>query len=270
MYTVCCLCSAGESQNAPTPDWLTWLGNGTTPYACSSGTCDLSGENWFSSFTLSSGAELLNNTAGPLIIRATGACTIAGTISGSPNAGNPGISGNGDFGGGGGGGGGGALAGTQGRNTLVVPGVPIVNGGKGGGAGGGAGQNALTVNQGQYRMLLSSGSPWPGGGAVGGQGGSNGGAGGTGGTPVIFVCDTINFTGTINVSGSNGGNAPANNTGAGGGGGGGYVLFAAVSYTANTGTINTNGGTGGSCNGLSNCGAGGNGGNGFSKSITIE
>jgi len=271
VFAVLCLCPSGEAQTVKTPAWLSWLGDGTTSYSCSSGTCNLTGELWFTSFTVSSGATVVNKSGNaPLVIRATGACTIQGTVSGSPNSGSAGISGNGDFGGGSGGGGGGTAAGMNGKNTVVDPGVPIVNGGAGGAAGGGAGHSAISVNQGQYRMLLSTGSPYPGGGASGGQGGSNGGAGGNGGTPVIFICSSINFTGTIDVSGGAGGNAPGINTGAGGGGGGGYAILAAESYTSKSGTIKSNGGSGGSCNGLSDCGAGGAGGNGFSIFMNIE
>ena len=268
-----CLSLPGEAQTLLTPSWLRWVGDGSgANYVCSSGTCSLTDEIWFKSFTLSPGATLVNNGGnGPLIIRATGACTIEGTVSGSSNSGaGVTITGNGDFGGGGGGGGGGTKAGINGKTTVVVEGIPIVNGGFGGSAGGGNGQSGVSTAQGQYRMFLSGGSPWPGGGAMGGAGGSGGGAAGYGGTPVIFICNTIDFTGTIDVSGGNGGNATASNTGAGGGGGAGYVVLAAVSYTANTGTINTSGGIGGSCNGNTNCGTGGNGGNGWSFSFTIQ
>ncbi len=266
------LCFPGRTlaQTVLTPSWLTWLGNGTSSYACTSGTCLLSGQNFYTSFTLSAGAVLQNNTFGPLIVRATGTCTIAGTIESSPNVGSPGSPGHGDFGGGGGGGGGGAAAGTGGETTVVVQGIPIVNGGAPGTAGGGNGRTALSVVQGQYRMLLSAGSSWPGGGAIGGQGGSAGGLGGNGGTPVIFICDTIDFTGVINASGGNGQPSSANGKGAGGGGGGGYVIMAAETYTAKTGTINVSGGVGGSCNGFTTCGTGGNGGNGFSMYMTIQ
>ncbi len=270
VFAVCCLCLPGQCQTVLTPQWLTWLGKGTVDYACKSGTCNLTGENYFRSFTLSPGAEVLNNASGPLIVHSTGTCTIDGAISGSPDSGSPGIVGNGDFGGGGGGGGGGALAGTAGKTTVVVPGIPIVNGGFGGSAGGGNGVTAVSVVQGQYRMLLSSGSSWPGGGAAGGAGGSNGGVAGRGGTPVLFICNAIEFSGSIDVRGGNGGNATADNTGAGGGGGGGYVVLAAVSYAGNTGTIQTTGGTGGGCNGHVNCGSGGNGGNGFTMSMTVK
>jgi hypothetical protein len=264
-------CLAAESQVVRTPGWLTWLDQGTGAYACASGTCTLSGENQYTSFTLSAGAKLVNSAGNrPLIVRATGACTIAGTVSGSPNSGAVGITGNGDFGGGGGGGGGGTVAGTGGKTTVVVPGVPIVNGGPPGAAGGGAGRSALSVQQGQYRMLLSSGSSDPGGGAQGGRGGSSGGLGGNGGTPIIFICHSISFSGSIDVSGGAGRIAPADSTGAGGGGGAGYVIFAAVSYTNSGGTFNINGGVGGSCNGHGTCGAGGNGGNGFSIFLPIQ
>ncbi len=275
VFTACCLCVPASAQTVHTPQWLASLGNGTTAFSCTSGTCSLSGQQNVTSFTLSAGATLVNPANSPLIVRSTGTCTIAGTISGSPAAGSVGSAGNGDFGGGGGGGGGGTVAGTHGKNTSVDPGIPIVNGGFGGAAGGGAGGNAVSVNVGQYRMLLSSGSSWPGGGAAGSPGGGTGpgltgGGGGLAGTPVIFICQTIAFTGSINVSGGAGASAPAVNTGAGGGGGGGYVLFAAVAYASNTGTINVSGGPGGTCNGLGGCGAGGTGGSGFTKFFTIQ
>lgn len=267
---ICCLCCPANAQTVKTPMWMKYLGNGTTSFNCSAGTCNLAGETSYTSFTVAAGAKVLNSGAGPLIIRSTGPCTIAGSVSGNPNAGSPGIPGNGDFGGGGGGGGGGLVAGTAGKNTAVVPGVVIVNGGGPGAAGGGNGGNGNTVVQGQYRMLLSSGGASPGGGALGGNGGSGGGNGGRGGTPVIFICNTIAFTGTIDVTGGNGNSAPATNTGAGGGGGGGYVILAAETFSPNTGTIIVKGGAGGSCSGFTGCGAGGNGGSGFAISMTIQ
>jgi len=265
------LCLPLKAQIAQTPDWLKWLGNGKNSYSCTSGTCNLTDELWFSSFTVSAGATVLNAGGnGPLIVRATGTCTIAGTIASSPVYGVQGITGYGDYGGGGGGGGGGTGVGAAGKTTQAILGIPIVNGGAGGTAGGGAGHTALSTTAGQYQTFLGAGSPWPGGGGQGGQGGSGGGLGGDGGMPVIFVCNTINFTGTIDVRGGNGGNAGKIDSGAGGGGGAGYVVLAAVSFTANSGTIRTTGGLGGTCNSYSGCGAGGNGGNGWSYSITIQ
>lgn len=267
-----CFCLRAQAQTTfLTPSWLKWLGNGTNAYSCTSGTCNLTDELWFTSFNVSLGATVVNAGGnGPLIIRSTGTCTIAGSVLGGPSGGAEGITGQGDFGGGGGGGGGGVAAGVAGKTTEVIPGIPIVNGGFGGSAGGGAGGTALSTAAGQYRMFMSNPGSWPGGGAMGGQGGSGGAQGGQGGTPVIFVCNAINFTGTINASGGNGNNATANGTGAGGGGGGGYVVLAAVTFTANTGSINTAGGVGGSCAGHTTCGAGGNGGNGWTMSMTIQ
>ncbi|HEX3684867.1 MAG TPA: hypothetical protein VHU83_20180 [Bryobacteraceae bacterium] len=265
------------SQTVNTPPWLTWLGAGINPFTCTSGTCNLTDELWFTSFSVSLGATVLNAGGnGPLVIRSTGACTIAGTIDGSGgyvNTGNTGITGNGDFGGAGGGGGGGTGAGTIGLTTVFVSGIPIANGGAAGTSGGGAGGSGLASATNQQHGFIAVGSPWPGGGARGGFGygySNGGGQAGAGGTPIIFICDSIDFTGTIKANGSNGQNAAANNTGGGGGGGGGYVLLAAKTFTANSGTINTSGGTGGSCGSYTNCGAGGNGGAGWSYSITIQ
>lgn len=269
---------AAQSQTINTPAWLTWLGAGTNSYSCTSGTCNLTDELWFTSFTLSAGATLVNAGGnGPLIIRSTGACTIAGTVNGGggPVSGTLGITGDGDFGGGGGGGGGGAAgnSGYHGQTTQVIYGIPISNGGAGGAGGGGAGGTGNSAQTNQYHSFIATGSSWPGGGALGGYGygwNSSGGEAGTGGTPVIFICDSIDFTGTINANGGNGQNSSANGQGAGGGGGGGYVLLAAVTWTANTGTITTAGGTGGSCLSYANCGAGGSGGAGWSYTLTIH
>lgn len=91
-----------------------------------------------------------------------------------------------------------------------------------------------------------------------------------GGGPIILVCDTIDFTGRIDVSGGPGEESPGNNSGAGGSGGSGYVILSAVNYTAKTGTINTTGGAGGSCHSNSGCGEEGKGGNGWSVVWTIH
>jgi len=274
------------AQTTVTPGWLAWLGDGSEgAYSCTSRRCVLGGEHWFSSFTVASGATVLNTTVNsPVIIRSTGACTVHGTISNSvktpsrslkPAGG--GVNFNGDFGGAGGGGGGGAVGvlveGQNGLGTVGMGGLPIDNGGPGGGAGatGGVGQS---VDSGQYHMILSSGSFWPVGGAAGGQGGCNGqgkcgGDGGAGGGPVILICSSLNFTGTIDVSGERGAPAPTDSTGGGGGGGGGYVIFSALNYVANTGTINVNGGAGGSCK-TTGCAVGGAGGSGFDYFQTIQ
>lgn len=269
---------AAQAQNIQTPTWLRFLANGSAgPYSCTSGTCVLGDERWFTSFNVSPGATIVSKANnGPFIVRSTGTCTIGGTISNSVNtAGGGGVLNKGDIAGGGGGGGGGTKSGSAGWNGVGDQNVPIVSGGTAGSAGGGAGGNAASPGPSQYHVLLGSGSMWPVGGATGGAGGSNGagtagGMGGNGGGPVILVCNTINFTGTIDASGAPGQPAPVNNTGAGGGGGGGYVILSAVNFTANTGTITVSGGAGGTCGSYSGCGAGGNGGNGWFYFQTIK
>jgi hypothetical protein len=264
------------SAQVVSPRWLRYLGNGSEgDYSCTSGTCVLGEEHWFSSFSVSAGSTVIvQGGNGPLIIRSTGACTVAGVISNSFNSGGGlGISGTGDFGGTGGGGGGGIV--TVGRPGFMTvggggKGITILNGGAPG-APFGRGKNGNAPLPAEYHVLVDSGSFWPVGGSKGGAGGgTNGAPAGSGGGPVILVCNSINFTGSIDASGGPGNSPSADNSGAGGGGGGGYVILAAVTYAANTGVINTAGGPGGSCNSHLKCGAGGNGGKGFSTVITIQ
>jgi hypothetical protein len=271
-----CLRTPAQTSIGVTPGWLRNLADGADGNsACTSGTCFITDEHWVTSFNVSAGAIAYTHFGnGPTIIRSTGSCTIAGTLANSANTlpGSTGINHNGDFGGGGGGGGGGAtVPGQLGVFSIGNGGVPIVNGGQPGAPGGGNGGVGGSTVMPQYRVLLSSGSYWPGGGSLGGAGGGpNGGTGGHGGGVVILVCESINFTGTIDVSGGAGNPPTANNSGAGGGGGGGYAILSANSYVANTGTINVAGGAGGSCNGFTGCGTGGAGGAGWSMAITIQ
>jgi hypothetical protein len=246
-----------------TPSWLRFLASGYEgSLACSSGTCLLSDEVWVSSFTVLAGATAYSNSGnGPILIRSPGTCTIAGTLGNGPNTfGGSGISNNGDFGGGGGGSGAGlTVPGSSGFRSVGNGGVPIENGGRPGVPPGGIGGVGDTPNPHQYHEILSAGSFWP-----------SGGLGGHGGGAIILVCNVINFTGTIDVSGGAGHPPTADNSGAGGGGGGGYVILSANSYTANTGVIHVSGGPGGSCNGHPGCGVGGPGGNGWSMAIDIQ
>jgi hypothetical protein len=258
-----------------TPGWLTHLGDGSGgAFSCTSGFCGIDGEHWYSSFNVSAGATALVAAGNsPGIVRSTGACTVAGTIANTPNIDNAaGISAQGDLGGGGGGGGGGSTAkGHFGWNTVGNGWVILVSGGTAGAAGGGNGGNGMAAVFSQYAPLLSAGSFWPNGGSWGAPGGgSNGGLPGNAGGPVILVCQSINFTGTINVSGGAGKPPTANGSGAGGGGGAGYVILSTADWVANTGTFNLTGGAGGSCAGFTGCGAGGNGGKGWSIAIAIQ
>jgi hypothetical protein len=260
-----------------TPSWLRFLSSGYEGeghHSCFSGNCSLTDEVWVSTFTVAAGATAYSGTGlGPTIIRSTGTCTIAGTLGNGPNTlGGAGIYPYGDFGGGGGGSGAGLIAvGHTGASSIGNGGVPIVNGGSPGVPPGGSGGIGQTPNTHQYHVLLSTGGYWPGGGSAGAPGGGPaGGLGGHGGGAIILVCNVINFTGTIDVSGGAGHPPGADNSGAGGGGGGGYVILSANNYTANTGVIHVAGGPGGSCNGHAGCGAGAPGGNGWSMAIAIH
>ena len=270
-----CLPTVAQTNIGVTPGWLTYLGNGSAgDFVCTSGFCGIDDEHWYSSFTVSAGATAVVHAGNsPGIIRSTGACTIAGTVANSPNVDNAvGESVEGDFGGGGGGGGGGLQTnGHFGWYTVGNGWVPVVSGGLGGSMHGGSGGPGSTPNVRQYSPLLSSGSFWPAGGSIGGSGaGAFGGLPGNAGGPIIIVCGSINFTGTINVSGGPGQPPTANSNGPGGGGGAGYVILSTANWVANTGTMNLQGGTGGSCGTFTNCGPGGNGGNGWSIAIAIQ
>ena len=265
--------STGSASIPAVPSWLLWQGDGSAgAFSCTSGTCAMRGENWYSSVNIASGATAFLSAPGsgtlfegPLTIRSTGTCTIAGTLSASVNNSATGVAGNSFGGGSGGGGGGGTAAGVIGNNQGNSS-----TAGSAGAASGGTGGNAGSPDARDYNLLVAgSGMPTlnfnvPYGGAKGGNGGSSGATGGSGGGSIVLDCAAINFTGTIDVSGANGGTATANNTGAGGGGGGGFVIMRSPNLT-NSGTINVAGGSGGSCGTFTGCGAGGNGHAGWSE-----
>jgi hypothetical protein len=266
-------CQAANTTSV-TPYWLRFFGDGSEgALNVTTGTTNLAGEHWYSSVNISSGATVAVTFAShPLVIRSTGTCTIAGTISNSVNAGSGlGVTGIGDFGASGGGGSGGTAAGTAGSNANFNS-FTLNSGGTAGAASGGNAGNGATPSSQTYKGLFSSGDPYPVGGSAGGAGGSSGGAGGKGGGAVILVCPTINWesTAVINVSGGNGGASTANNVGAGGGGGGGFAILSAQTYTTNAGTFTVTGGTGGSCGAFTGCGTAGNGGTGWDQVFTIQ
>lgn len=123
-------------------------------------------------------------------------------------------------------------------------------------------------------IIMSAGTGGGGGGAASSFMGSGaGGAGGRGGGGLIIECvGSLNFTGTIDSSGSNGvaGATGTNNglggTSAGGGGGGGgaagNVIILYNSLTSNSGTIIKSGGNGGAGGDAGTSGIGGQGGGG--------
>jgi hypothetical protein len=255
------------------PYWLSYVGDGSEgAYICAKGSCQVSEEHWYSSIHISSGASLYNNLTTPLVLRATGTCTIAGAVSVSANSSLfSGLGGGTSLGGGGGGTASGSATSQAGSNGSPAVGL----------AGGGIGSVGPPVSIGLQHMFLSNGMGSIGigvagtngfvfGGSEGGAGGTSGPAGGKGGGAIVFVCAAISFTGTIDASGMPGRNSTANNMGASGGGGGGVVILSAQTYTADSGTINVTGGSGGSCGAYTGCGAGRSGGNGWSYRGTIQ
>jgi len=184
-----------------------------------------------------------------LVIRSTGACTIAGTLSLSATNTTSATS---LLSGGGGGGGGGTAAGTAGKASGVgVNQAVFIAGGLAGaltGGNGGNGTSFNTASAAQQQMFvqefaqasLYNGPP-------GGVGGTGSAAGGSGGGIFVLNCPTIDFTGLITADGNTGASATANSNGAGGGGAGGYTILSAGTYTNNTGAIQTVGGQGGQC-----------------------
>ena len=153
-----------QAQNIQTPTWLRYLADGEAgPYSCTSGTCLLGDERWFSSFSVSAGATVVSTANnGPFIIRSTGTCTVAGTISNSVNtAHGGGVLNKGDVGGAGGGGGGGTQAGSAGLSGVADQQLPVIIGGTAGVSGGGTGGNGTSPIPSQYHTLVSSGTMWP-------------------------------------------------------------------------------------------------------------
>ena len=263
--------SGGVGTNINVPPHLRFLGDGSDGAITCSG--NIAGVKYATTFTVANGATCtLNVISQPLVVHATGVCTIAGTINGSGTAAGSYVTG--DAGGSGGGGGGGAAAGavgsTSGMIGMTLLGYQLLSGGAIGsssGGTGGAGNATSTVVQ-RYMFDYASGLYH--GGAKGGTGGSSGGSGGNGGQTVILICQSINFTGTIDVSGAVGVNSTGNSVGSGGGGGGGYAWLIGRDSVINSGTITVTGGAGGTCGAYTTCGAGGVGGAGWSKVAQMQ
>ena len=274
------------------PGWAHYFCDSSEPDP--NGSATLQGAHCYPSLTVPSGATITitdthatptasdNLPRGEWLAFVNGPCTIAGTIKASS------INYEYANGGGSGGGGGGAAANISGirgddsnmfggANYVVTgttynnPDFSVIHAAMGGSAGaiaqsGGSGTTPTSASQ-KWSWML--GDQLTLSGAAGGAGGNGtfaGGSGGNGGGGIVLVCaNSINFTGTIDVSGANGLPGPSGsiNAGGGGGGGGGVVLMATSSYVANSGTIVMNGGMGGSAQ--SGAGSGGNGGAGWSK-----
>jgi hypothetical protein len=251
------LANAGSGVNAETPAWLQYLGTGADG-ANISASGSMHGDYYYTNFTVPYGNTVTNsNVAVTLVIHATGACTIAGTIN-ARGADEPAGYGPGIGGGSGGGSGGGASAGTSGTISNPTISTPLISvatgGGASGAASGGTGGSGTTpyINW-QQRMVLSSSAGSDGIGLSGGagkQGGNTGGAAGTAGGGVVLICGSIvgtdgTHTGIIDVSGGYGGPAAANSTGAGSGGGGGVPILSSQAAVSTWPTVYMAGGPGG-------------------------
>ncbi len=257
-------CSGGGGSVATNaPLWLQYLGTGAdgsyeaTAASCTSAApCLLTGEKYYTSFTIDSGAYAYVNVAyssSDLVVHATGACNIYGTIlanwtkNGWPNT-NKGVGG-----GSSGGSGGGTSAGSGGVTTypLEIPsGSGFVTGGSGGAAGGGNGASGSSLASQVIRATANSGADGLDGlyltGSTGVTGGSSGGTGGEGGSGLVMMCGSINGTGgVIDASGGPGNPSAANSTGAGSGGGGGVVILSSQATVTNWPAVYVSGGPGG-------------------------
>jgi hypothetical protein len=73
--------AGGPVATALVPAWLTYLGTAANgAFNCTTGTCTASGERNYTTFKVSSGAAVNVNSSAGLIVHATGAITVNGTI----------------------------------------------------------------------------------------------------------------------------------------------------------------------------------------------
>jgi hypothetical protein len=232
------------------PAWLRFLGTGADG-ANTNASGNLSGEKYYTNFTVPYGNTVTINSVTSLVIHATGTCTIAGIINGRGVDASGGL---GYGGGAGGGSGGGAAAGGAGVSSGPIWGINIgTNGGTAGVVSGGNGSSGATPSSIIQRAVSNSGLGVDGmglSGAAGKQGGSTGGALGNPGLGFTLICAAISgtdgtHTGIIDLSGQYGMPPAANSTGAGSGGGGGAAIFSSQSTVSTWPTIYVAGGPGG-------------------------
>lgn len=230
------------------PLWLQYLGTGADgAESVTSGSTPLSGEKFYTTFNVSSGAIVTASSG--LIIHATGACTVNGSILG--NGANNSSTATAVAGGASGGSGGGAGAGALGVSSGVLPilGGPAL--GVGGTAGASSGGNggiggAPTANA--QRTMANSGAGSDGlffGGAASVAGANSGGAAVKGGTGVVLICASITGTGSIDVAGSPGLPPTGNSEGASSGGGAGLIILSSQASETFGILLYTGGGAGG-------------------------
>jgi hypothetical protein len=209
------------------PLWLQYLGTGADgAESVTSGTTALSGEKYYTTFNVSSGAVVTVNSW--LTVHATGACTVNGSIlaNGATNA----LNTTGVGGAGSGGSGGGAAAGTLGgtSHSGVGAGATLGQGGSSGASSGGNGGAGSALTASSQRMVAGGGLGIDGldfSGSAGIAGANSGGAAVEGGGGVTLICGSITGTGAIDVAGAPGNPPSANSEGAGSGGGSGVVIL---------------------------------------------
>jgi len=247
-------CAAGSPctvlPGSNVPAWLQYLGTGADG-ANTNASGALSGEKFYTDFTVPSGKTVtVDASKGGLVVHATGACTIAGSIVARNQDGSSGVTG-----GSGGGGGGGAAAGAKGKSsypTIAASGFGAEDGGAFGAANGRAAGNGASMPASLIRAFSNSGGGADGLyllGAGGGQGANSGGAGGAGGGGVVLICASISgndgaYDGVIDASGGYGLPAAADATGSGGGGGGGAVILSSQAKVKSWPAVHAAGGPG--------------------------
>lgn len=226
-------------------------------YSCTSGTCSLAGATYnYTTFNVSAGATVNITGTSALIIKATGAVTINGTLSANGGNGAGTVGGAGGAGGYAGGAGGTNYgAGVSGSGPGAGGGRPSAASGNGGGAGhGGAGGGAVTNGGAGGTTYNTANTGGSGGGGGGGGGAGQGGGGGGGGGGTINITATgavaIGSSGIVRASGGTG----ATGSGSGGGGSGGRVTISTADNITNSGAIQASGGNAGT-----NAGGGGGG-----------
>ena len=267
-------CSSGTVVTN-TPAWLMNLGTGadgsyefsstgsctTSPTHCytsctSASPCTLkyAGEMFVTSLQIDSGAYVNEdmNISDGLVIHATGACNIYGTVLANGTYSTWGSGQSGVLGGSSGGSGGGTAAGTAGVASNSMPGNSFIRmlAGSAGSSSGGNGGNGAMFYANWQRFAINAGAGGYDGmlltGATGVQGANSGGTGGGPGSGVVAICGSINGSGgVIDASGAYGGPAAANSTGAGSGGGGGVVILSSQAAVSNWPAIYVAGGPGG-------------------------
>jgi hypothetical protein len=252
-------------QNTGTvPAWLRYLGTGAdgayeaTAASCTyAAPCSVQGDKYFTTFKVDSGAYIYANEGngeGGMVVHATGACTINGTIlvNGTENA--TANNTKGFEGGTSGGSGGGTAAGTAGNYGMLTYGGSTsasYPSGSAGAASGGNGGNGSGMEFAHFpRVFANTTAGTLDGmflsGATGIQGGSSGGTGGSAGQGFVAMCASLNGTGgVIDASGGAGNPPAANSTGAGSGGGGGVVILSSAAAVTTWPTISISGGPGG-------------------------